>query len=52
MADANKFKSHVDEERFALLVNAVVDYAIYMIDPDGFRVELIQSARSFGEYKP
>ena len=26
--------------------------AVYMIDPDGFRVELIQSAVSFGEYKP
>ena len=26
--------------------------AVYMIDPDGFRVELIQTARSFGEYKP
>ena len=26
--------------------------AVYMIDPDGFRVELIQSAVSFGQYKP
>ena len=25
--------------------------AIYMIDPDGVRVELIQSSQSFGEYK-
>lgn len=25
--------------------------AIYMIDPDGVRVELIQSSKSFGEYK-
>jgi catechol 2,3-dioxygenase-like lactoylglutathione lyase family enzyme len=25
--------------------------AVYMIDPDGFRVELIETARSFGEYK-
>ena len=25
--------------------------AVYMIDPDGIRVELIQSARTFGEYK-
>ena len=24
--------------------------AVYMIDPDGYRVELIQSSRSFGEY--
>ena len=26
--------------------------AVYMIDPDGFRVELIQSAQAFGSYKP
>ena len=26
--------------------------AVYMIDPDGFRVELIETARSFGDYKP
>ena len=25
--------------------------AIYMIDPDGIRVELIQSSQSFGDYK-
>lgn len=26
--------------------------AVYMIDPDGFRVELIETRQSFGEYKP
>lgn len=26
--------------------------AIYLIDPDGFRVELIETAQSFGSYKP
>lgn len=26
--------------------------AVYMIDPDGFRIELIQTAVSFGDYKP
>ncbi len=26
--------------------------AVYLIDPDGFRVELIESAVSFGTYKP
>jgi hypothetical protein len=26
--------------------------AVYLIDPDGFRVELIQTATSFGDYKP
>jgi lactoylglutathione lyase len=26
--------------------------AVYLIDPDGFRVELVESAQSFGSYKP
>ena len=26
--------------------------AVYMIDPDGFRVELIETSRGFGEYRP
>ena len=26
--------------------------AVYMIDPDGFRVELIQTAQDFGSYAP
>jgi len=26
--------------------------AIYLIDPDGFRVELIESAQAFGAFKP
>ena len=26
--------------------------AVYLIDPDGFRVELIESAQNFGTYKP
>jgi catechol 2,3-dioxygenase-like lactoylglutathione lyase family enzyme len=26
--------------------------AVYLMDPDGFRVELIETARSFGDYKP
>ena len=26
--------------------------AVYMIDPDGFRVELIQTAASFAAFKP
>jgi catechol 2,3-dioxygenase-like lactoylglutathione lyase family enzyme len=26
--------------------------AVYMIDPDGFRVELIQTARDFGTFQP
>jgi catechol 2,3-dioxygenase-like lactoylglutathione lyase family enzyme len=26
--------------------------AVYLIDPDGFRVELIETAQAFGSYKP
>jgi len=26
--------------------------AVYLIDPDGFRVELIEATRGFGDYKP
>lgn len=26
--------------------------AVYLIDPDGFRVELIETARGFGQYDP
>lgn len=26
--------------------------AVYLIDPDGFRVELIETSRSFGDFKP
>jgi lactoylglutathione lyase len=26
--------------------------AVYLIDPDGFRVELIETARGFGDYRP
>ncbi len=26
--------------------------AVYMIDPDGFRIELVETKRSFGDYRP
>ncbi len=35
MADAASFDTHVGEQRFQLLINAVTDYAIYMLDADG-----------------
>ena len=35
MADASRFKSHLTEQRFQLLVNAVTDYALYMLDTEG-----------------
>ena len=34
MSDNNKTAA-IEEMRFRLLIDAVVDYAIYMIDPDG-----------------
>src|SRR4051812_14145254 len=51
MADSRKFKSHVDEERFALLVNAVVDYAIYMLDPTGIVSNWNAGAEAIKGYK-
>ena len=35
MADQPQLDSHVADQRFQLLVNAVTDYAIYMLEPDG-----------------
>ena len=35
MADSAHFQSHVTDPRFQLLVNAVTDYAIYMLDASG-----------------
>ena len=37
------------EEDAALVFNG--DFNWFNVDPDGFRVELIQSPRSFGDYK-
>ncbi len=36
MADGTRFDTHVSAERFQLLVNSVTDYAIYMLDADGY----------------
>ena len=36
MADGTRFDTHVTAERFQLLVNSVTDYAIYMLDADGY----------------
>lgn len=36
MADGSRFDTHVSAERFELLVNSVTDYAIYMLDADGY----------------
>jgi PAS domain S-box-containing protein len=51
MADSRKYRSHVDEQRFALLVNAVVDYAIYMLDPTGIVSNWNAGAEAIKGYK-
>jgi PAS domain S-box-containing protein len=40
-----------DETRFRLLIDAVVDYAIYMIDPDGIITSWNAGARRFKGYE-
>src|SRR5215212_124170 len=41
-----------DERRFQLLVNAVTDYAIYMLDPKGYVVSWNSGAQRFKGYLP
>ena len=51
MADGTRFDTHVTAERFQLLVNAVTDYAIYMLDPDGYVATWNPGARRFKGYE-
>ncbi|MBY8821456.1 hybrid sensor histidine kinase/response regulator [Sphingomonas colocasiae] len=41
----------LSEQRFALLVNAVTDYAIYMLDPQGIVISWNAGARRFKGYE-
>ena len=50
MADAAQFESHLSEQRFQLLVNAVTDYALYMVDPEGHVATWNSGARRFKGY--
>jgi PAS domain S-box-containing protein len=43
-------EQHLDDRRFELLVNSVVDYAIYMLDPDGRIVTWNAGAERFKGY--
>jgi PAS domain S-box-containing protein len=52
MADQPHFDTHVAEKRFQLLVNAVTDYAIYMIEPSGHIATWNAGARRFKGYEP
>jgi PAS domain S-box-containing protein len=49
--DETRFQSHVMEQRFQLLINAVTDYAIYMLEPDGTIASWNPGARRFKGYE-
>jgi PAS domain S-box-containing protein len=51
MADGTRFDVHVTAERFQLLVNSVTDYAIYMLDSDGYVATWNPGARRFKGYE-
>jgi PAS domain S-box-containing protein len=51
MADGVRFDTHVSAERFELLVNSVTDYAIYMLDADGYVATWNPGARRFKGYE-
>src|SRR3954466_6658402 len=51
MADHPHFSSHVAEQRFQLRVNAVTDYAIYMLEPTGHIATWNAGARRFKGYE-
>ena len=47
----NKKSAAIEDMRFRLLLDAVVDYAIYMIDPDGIITSWNSGARRFKGYE-
>src|SRR5687768_8946002 len=51
MAEGTRFDTHVTAERFQLLINAVTDYAIYMLDADGYVATWNPGARRFKGYE-
>jgi len=51
MADQPGFDAQTSEQRFQLLVNAVTDYAIYMLEPTGHIVTWNSGARRFKGYE-
>ncbi|WP_285429669.1 PAS domain-containing sensor histidine kinase [Pseudomonas sp. fls2-241-R2A-110] len=51
MSDNQPRTYSVEEMRFRLLIDAVVDYAIYMIDPDGIITSWNAGARRFKGYE-
>ncbi|CAH0174310.1 PAS domain S-box-containing protein [Pseudomonas frederiksbergensis] len=47
----DRTKNAIEEMRFRLLIDAVVDYAIYMIDPDGIITSWNAGAKRFKGYE-
>ncbi|AWM92193.1 hybrid sensor histidine kinase/response regulator [Pseudomonas sp. 31-12] len=51
MSDIQSKTKSIEEMRFRLLIDAVVDYAIYMIDPDGIITSWNAGAKRFKGYE-
>lgn len=51
MSEDRNRPSTVEDKRFRLLIDAVIDYAIYMIDPDGIITSWNAGARRFKGYE-
>jgi PAS domain S-box-containing protein len=51
VADHGRFDTHVGEQRFQLLVNAITDYAVYMLDREGYVATWNPGARRFKGYE-
>ena len=47
----NKKSAAIEDMRFRLLIDAVVDYAIYMIDPEGIITSWNSGAKRFKGYE-
>jgi PAS domain S-box-containing protein len=51
MSEDRTRSNAIDDSRFRLLIDAVIDYAIYMIDPDGIITSWNAGARRFKGYE-
>ena len=51
MADRLSLDKHLSEQRFQLLVNSITDYAIYMLDREGYVATWNAGARRFKGYE-
>jgi PAS domain S-box-containing protein len=51
LAEATRFDTHLAEQRFQLLINSVSDYAIYMLDEQGYVATWNPGARRFKGYE-